>query len=421
MGSCIPCSEEGKSSTKKTNKNINNDNNTKLIRAKDKNKFDDEKKIEKPKHFDKPISKDINKISIKNEEELITVFFKEEDDYEKLFIPCNNLYFFSSIEKKLYKEHPYLKGINMREKNSKMSKVFNNLKKLFGDIKIYNDYDLNLLIGNNHICFYVFGIKVDKSKTLKENNIKDDDVILLKYSDFNLININFILDAPEINYKISCYDIYLFSTIEQKLYYEYPELDGKNIIFQLEGNKIIKSLTLEENNIKNNDIISMKIIDGEKINVTFISIDQNTNCPMSCFDSEFFCDVEEKLYKKAPELQNEYYFMCNGGVVDKFLTFAQNKIIDLNIILIAEVNPEEDLSNKLIAIIVRSVDQRTNCAIPCYLKDNFSMIEEKFFLKYPNLKKEEIFFIFGGNILDKSKTLKENGLSNGSVIVCLME
>ena len=309
----------------------------------------------------------------------------------------------------------------MNESNLKMEKVLNDIAKTFQIIQMMPDWNWNLFIGNNHICFYSHGIKVDKSKTLKENNIEDEDDIFFEYLDFNQINVNFVLDAPEINYKISCYDIYLFSTIEQKLYYEYPELDGKNIIFQLEGNKIIKSLTLEENNIKNNDIILMKIIDGEKINVTFISIDQKTNCPMSCFDSEFFCDVEEKLYKKAPELQDEYYFMCNGGVVDKFLTFAQNKIIDLNIILIAEVNPEEDLSNKLIAIIIRSVDQRTNCAITCYLKDNFSMIEEKFFLKYPELKKEEIIFIFGGKILDKSKTLKENGLSNGSVILCLME
>ena len=58
-------------------------------------------------------------------------------------------------------------------------------------------------------------IKVDKSKTIKDNNIEEDDDIFFEYLDINQINVNFVLDGPEINYKIPCYDIYLFSTIEQ--------------------------------------------------------------------------------------------------------------------------------------------------------------------------------------------------------------
>ena len=55
-------------------------------------------------------------------------------------------------------------------------------------------------------------------------------------------------------------------------------------------------LTLEENNIGNNTFIIMKIIDGIKIKVTFISIYQRTNCSLSCFDSEIFSDIEKELY-----------------------------------------------------------------------------------------------------------------------------
>ena len=68
--------------------------------------------------------------------------------------------------------------------------------------------------------------------------------------------------------------------------------------------EINKSLTLEENNIKNNAIISMKC--WEKIKVNFISIDQKTKCFITCFDSDIFFDIEQQLYEIAPELQNEY-------------------------------------------------------------------------------------------------------------------
>ena len=110
----------------------------------------------------------------------------------------------------------------MNESNLKMEKVLNDIAKTFQIIQMMPDWNWNLFIGNNHICFYSHGIKVDKSKTLKENNIEDEDDIFFEYLDFNQINVNFVLDEPEINYKIPCYDIYLFSTIEQKLYNEYP-------------------------------------------------------------------------------------------------------------------------------------------------------------------------------------------------------
>ena len=327
----------------------------------------------------------------------------------------------------------------MNESNLKMEKVLNDIAKTFQIIQMMPDW--NLFIGNNHICFYSHGIKVDKSKTLKENNIEDEDDIFFEYLDFNQINVNFVLDEPEINYKIPCYDIYLFSTIEQKLYNEYPKLKEKHLLFQIEGDIINKSLTLEENNIKNNAIISMKF--GEKIKVNFISIDQKTKCSIACFDSDIFCDIEQQLYEIAPELQKEYYFLCNGGVIDKSLTFAQNKIKNNSIILINEnetsikeaTNMLKDLekefgslflfdeeigTNQLISLNFLSTDRSIKCSIFCYPEDKFSTVEEKLFLKYPELKEgNKAKFIFNGDVLDSSKTIEENKLKEGHKIIIL--
>ena len=432
------------------NNNINNDNNQNLIsEEEDKIKINDindkfiqkEKNIKKQKFDDKPISKD-NKnkpLHKENDKKKITVNFRKKFGVTKYTIECDDSEIFSSVEKQLFKKHPYLKGVGMNESNLKMEKVLNDIAKTFQIIQMMPDW--NLFIGNNHICFYSHGIKVDKSKTLKENNIEDEDDIFFEYLDFNQINVNFVLDDPEINYKIPCYDIYLFSTIEQKLYNEYPELKEKHLLFQIEGNIINKSLTLEENNIKNNAIISMKF--GEKIKVNFISIDQKTKCSITCFDSDIFCDIEQQLYEIAPELQKEYYFLCNGGVIDKSLTFAQNKIKNNSIILINEnetsikeaMNMLEDLekelgslflfdeeigTNQLISLNYLSTDRSIKCSISCNPKDKFSTVEEKLFLKYPELKEgNKAKFIFNGDVLDSSKTIEENKLKEGPKIMIL--
>jgi len=330
----------------------------------------EEKNIENQKYTLKSISEDINPIDNEKDKNLITVIFKERNNYIEYPMACNDTVIFSLVEDKLYKEHSYLKGFSIS--NTKMNIVQDNFNEMFPNLMMQNNAEANSMIGNNHIYFYSNGIKVDKSKTLKENNIKDNSVILLDYMDFNPIDIKFILDNPKINYKLTCFDIYLFSTIEQKLYNEFPELEEINILFKVEGNKIDKLLTLKDNNIKNNAIISMEIIDGKKINVRFISIDQITDCTLNCLDSDIFSDIEKKLYKKAPELQKQYYFLCNGSVIEKSSTIAQNNIQDRNIILINEIDDdEEDKSNKLIAIVLKTSDQTINCAIFVILMINF--------------------------------------------------
>ena len=400
MGSCDSREVAGA----KNNNNKNNDNN----KEEDKIKIYDGKKNDKQKHIDKPIS---------NDQELITVIFSDMNGSIKHPLICNKSEIFSSVEKKLYEACPDAKGIKKGSNDALMTQVLNNLEELFPNLMINNDYDPNSLIGNNYIYFHVKGIQIDKSKTLKDNNIKDNTIIIFSYSDFNQINVKFISDFFKIDYEIPCYDIYLFSTIEQKLYNEYPELKEINIIFKVLGNRIYKSLTLEENNIKNNSIISMEIVDGIKIKVTFISIDQKTKCSISCFDSEIFTDIEKELYKKAPQLKKEYYFLCNGTVIDKSLTFAQNKIKNNNIILINEVNSDEDELNKLIAIIFISTDDLINCAVSGNIKDKFYILVDKLIQQYPELKGKEMYFLCNGMRLTLLSTLEENELKNGSMVV----
>ena len=49
------------------------------------------------------------------------------------------------------------------------------------------------------------------------------------------------------------------------MYIDNPILQEKNIIFQVEGRNIYKTFSLEQNNIKNDSIITMIISDKKKL------------------------------------------------------------------------------------------------------------------------------------------------------------
>ena len=58
-----------------------------------------------------------------------------------------------------------------------------------------------------------------------------------------------------INYSMACRTTDLFASLEERLYQDFPNYRNIYKIFKVNDNIIIRSKTLEENNIKNNDII----------------------------------------------------------------------------------------------------------------------------------------------------------------------
>ena len=73
-----------------------------------------------------------------------------------------------------------------------------------------------------------------------------------------IMTINFISFDEDIQCSVLCKNTEIFSVIESKLYKEYPEYNPSENIFIHKNKNINKHLTLEENDIKNNDIIYFK-------------------------------------------------------------------------------------------------------------------------------------------------------------------
>ena len=66
------------------------------------------------------------------------------------------------------------------------------------------------------------------------------------------------------NYAMSCKNTDLFVRLEEKLYDDYPEYKNYETFFMVNTPRILRFKTLDENKIKNNDIISVFIYEEEQ-------------------------------------------------------------------------------------------------------------------------------------------------------------
>ena len=59
------------------------------------------------------------------------------------------------------------------------------------------------------------------------------------------------------NYSMACKNTDLFVRLEERLYNDFPKYKNYNTFFKVDVNGILRFKTIEENGIKNNDIISV--------------------------------------------------------------------------------------------------------------------------------------------------------------------
>ena len=102
--------------------------------------------------------------------------------------------------------------------------------------------------------------KSGESNEEKKNRISKPTKLREKNNE-KPIAIIFISTDQQIHYALPCNRWDLFSSIENELYIEYPELKNKNICFIANGQVINKSETLEQNKIKNSTTILINYID----------------------------------------------------------------------------------------------------------------------------------------------------------------
>ena len=82
-----------------------------------------------------------------------------------------------------------------------------------------------------------------------------------------------------------------------------------------------------------------------------------------------------------------------------------------------ESKSERNLKDEVMAINFTSVDQTINYCIPCKKSDKFYIIENKLYEEYPQYKNKQVYFTGNGILIDKNKTLEENKIKSGDMII----
>ena len=128
---------------------------------------------------------------------------------------------------KLIKEEK-VKNDNLSKKNKELEKLFNNITNKNYVIELENEIEL-------FKTYFKFS-----------NNEK-------------LISIKFISVNQDIDFTIVAKNTDVFSKIEKILYDNYPKYIDSENYFIVNGSKINTHRTLEQNKIKNNDIVTLEI------------------------------------------------------------------------------------------------------------------------------------------------------------------
>ena len=113
--------------------------------------------------------------------------------------------------------------------------------------------------------------RIKELENISNNSLQNSNIIELeneiklfrKYCNFSegekLISIKIISGEKDIDYPIITKNTEKFIKLEYMIYEKYPKYTDTENFFIVNGNKINRNKTLEQNNIKNNDIITLII------------------------------------------------------------------------------------------------------------------------------------------------------------------
>ena len=162
--------------------------------------------------------------------------------------------------------------INNEDEITKLKRLLNEEKNkninLMKEIEILKNKNIILNNDNNSLK--------EKIKIL-ENNLKAKNNelqnLLSKNNNNNIINykitsinpgeeilaINFVSNGVKdiCNYNLICKNTDLFVRLEERLYQDFPDFKNYETYFEVNTRRIKRFKTIEENNIKNNDIINV--------------------------------------------------------------------------------------------------------------------------------------------------------------------
>ena len=107
----------------------------------------------------------------------------------------------------------------------------------------------------------LINIKDNELNNLKSKSINDDSTISSIKPGEKIITVNFLTTDKGINKPIACKNTDIVARLEEKLYNEYPNYKNYNTYLTVNGNKIKRFKSLDENGINDGNSIIINICD----------------------------------------------------------------------------------------------------------------------------------------------------------------
>ena len=145
--------------------------------------------------------------------------------------------------KKKYEEQ--IKG---KKRNEELLNISNNEKQTFNNR--IRELETSINLKNNEL----------NNLKLRINNNNPASNINL---DAQIIAVNFITQSRDINRPMACRKTDIISTLEQKLYNEYPQYRDKKTFLTANGKPVQRFKSVDENKIKDGNSILVNIYENE--------------------------------------------------------------------------------------------------------------------------------------------------------------
>ena len=169
-----------------------------------------------------------------------------------------------NLEKKLTEEKnksKYMEGkiISLKTELEKTSKKYKDLYRQYTNDK--NKFNSNINnVNSEESSLYQLIIEKDKKIKELEEKLKRYPIELNEGEKLLTLNFN-SLDQKLKNYSIICKNTDIFNYVEKKIYDDNKEYYDTENYFTVNGKKIHKYKNLDENGIKNNDVIILNVLD----------------------------------------------------------------------------------------------------------------------------------------------------------------
>ena len=214
------------------------------------------------------------------------------------------------------------------------------------------------------------------------------------------------------------------------------EYNNKILLIKEDNNKQLNGLEERLNKIENCNTILIKQLEEKNKQLQAQLEEEKNNCQILAFGAKLYKeesekkDIElkiketkivelnetiEKLNVKMKELEN---IIHNNYTQDKILSLMdklekkEKEIKEIKSKLPFELSENE----KLMTVIFLSTDQKIHFSVICKNTQNFNILENILYEKYPEYKESENFFLLGGIKINKYKSLEENKIKDSDII-----